>query len=156
MKNLVSMQTRKILELIQDTDHEVLEHAHAHTSKEASERRGTTLEQATKALVFSSEKGPFMCVVSGHKKVDTRKVKKILGVRNVTLANPDEVLSITGCSIGSVAPFPNLCGIQGFVDHGVLENKEIVFSAASHTVSVRMKPKDWLACSGTIIADIGK
>ena len=109
--------------------------------------------EAAKALVLEDkQRGElFLCVVSGHKKLDLKKIKALRGSRNVALAHPDDVLRATGCSVGTVPPFPRLMGLLGYCDEGVLANAYIVFSAASHYKSIRMKSADWLPIAGVSV-----
>lgn len=152
------MITQKILSLIEPYSHEVLEHDHVHSSKDAAQVRNTKLQEAAKALVLKAKKDGqdyfFMCIVSGHKKIDLKKIKKLLGVKNASLAHPDEVLEKTGCKVGTVPPFPSLLGLDGFADTEILENEHVVFSVASHYKSVRMKSEVWVKLSGAVLYEI--
>ena len=138
-----------------------MEHEHVHSSADAAKTRGTKLEEAAKALVLQKKfKGDqneiFMCVISGHRSLDMKKIKKLVGCKNIALADPADVLLVTGCVIGTVSPMPQLFGLQGYVDRGVLENECVVFSCASHHISIRMKSTDWHSVSGAQIEDIAK
>ena len=133
------------------------EHEHVHTSYEAARTRGTNIEDAAKALVFEAGSGKLVeCVVSGHRRVDVRKLKAVLGEKNIALANPERVLQVTGCTVGSVPPFGNLFSPQlpMYVDQEVLTREHIVFSAGSHYHSIRMRPEDWAKLVKPVIADL--
>ncbi len=146
-----------LLELLAGTPHTVLEHDFVHTSKDAARVRGTRLEEAAKALVLEAGgQQLFLCVVSGDRRLDLRKIKQLLGVRNVCLAHPDTVLAATGCPVGTVPPFPQLLGLTGYADAALLQQERIVFSAASHYRSIRMNSQDWLRLSACQLADIAR
>jgi Ala-tRNA(Pro) deacylase len=149
-----------ILHLLDENGYEyqVLEHGHVHTSEEAAKVRGTKLEEAAKALVLKDRTHDklFMCVVSGHRKLDLRKIKALLGSKDVSLAYPDDVLAATGCKIGTVPPFPSLFGLDGYCDDGVFGREHVVFSAASHYRSVRMKAEEWKRVAGVSVAPLAK
>lgn len=131
-------------------DYQVLEHGHVHTSEDAAKVRDTKLEEAAKALVLKDRTKDefFMCVVSGHKRLDLKKIKRLRNSKNVSLASPDDVFKRTGCKVGTVPPFPALFGLDGYVDAGVLANDFVVFSAASHYKSIRMRSEEWKAIAG--------
>jgi Ala-tRNA(Pro) deacylase len=145
-------------------DYELLEHEFVHSSEDAAKTRGTDLREAAKALVFQAKwkdgRTPnaelVMCVVSGHKKIDMKKVKKLHDCKNITLADPEDVRRATGCVVGTVSPFPTLFGLTGYADKGVLENADVVFSIASHHKSVRMRAANWQVVSGASIEDLAK
>jgi len=142
----------------QGSPYVVLEHGHVHTSEEAAKVRGTKLEEAAKALVLKDRTHDklFMCVVSGHHKLDLRKIKALLGSKDVSLAHPDDVLAATGCKIGTVPPFPSLFGLDGYCDEDVFEREHVVFSAASHYRSVRMRAEEWKRIAGVSVAPLAK
>jgi prolyl-tRNA editing enzyme YbaK/EbsC (Cys-tRNA(Pro) deacylase) len=142
--------------------YELLEHEFVHSSEDAAKTRGTNLKEAAKALVFQAKwkdgRGAelLMCVVSGHRKIDMKKVKKLHGCKNLTLADPEDVRRATGCKVGTVSPFPGLFGMKGYSDKGVVDNADVVFSIASHHKSVRMRAVDWQVVSGASIEDLAK
>ena len=78
---------RRICDLLDGSGckYDILEHEHVHTSADAAKVRGTRLEEAAKALVLHDrEHGTFlMCVVSGHKRLDLKKVKSIVKSKDV-------------------------------------------------------------------------
>ncbi len=136
----------------------LLEHDHVHTSADAAKVRGTRLEEAAKALVLKDRTNDklFMCVVSGHRRLDLKLIKEMLHAKNVSLASPDEVLVATGCEVGTVPPFPVLFGMDGYADEGIFENERVVFSAASHYKSIRMRAEEWKAVAGVAVAGLAR
>jgi Ala-tRNA(Pro) deacylase len=133
------------------------EHEHVHTSHEAARARGTNIEDAAKALVFETGSGKLIeCVVSGHRRVDLKKLKVLLGEKDIALASPERVIHVTGCTVGSVPPFGNLFSppLLMYVDQEVLTRERIVFSAGSHYHSIRMRPEDWVKLANPVIADL--
>ncbi len=159
---------RRIVALLDSRgcEYTILEHDHVHTSEDAAKVRGTRLEEAAKALVLKTRQRRgsgtpvaedrthdtlFLCVVSGHKRLDLKRIKALLSSKDVSLAHPDEVFRATGCKVGTVPPFPVLFGLPGYCDAGVLENEHVVFSAASHYKSIRMKAADWKDAAGVTV-----
>lgn len=143
------------------SEFEILEHTFVHRSEDAAKVRGTNLEEAAKALVLraknsAGEKKYFMCIVSGHKCMDLKKVKELIGCKNVALAHPDDVLAVTGLTIGKVPPFPSLFNLDGYCDTAVMENKHIVFSAGSHYKSIRMLAEDWREATSVAVEDFAQ
>ena len=49
-----------------------------------------------------------ICLVAGDKRCSLNKLKKIVGKKDVCMANADEVKDNTGFSIGGVAPIAHL------------------------------------------------
>jgi Ala-tRNA(Pro) deacylase len=125
-------------------------HEHVHRSEEAAKIRGNKIEQAAKAIVLkvrkkkSKEYEFIQCIVSGHKKIDLKKLKILLGLDNASLASPEEVLEKTNCTVGSVPPFGSLFDLKTYMDTSVLEQEFIFFSAGTHNDSIKIKSKDYV------------
>ena len=139
--------------------HEVFVHEYVRTSEDASRVRGVELSQGAKALVLMTGSGTLVqCIVRAHRKIDLKKVKLLLGEKNVSLAHPDIVFKASGCTVGSVPPFGNLFmpPIPIYADTSMLDRDLMVFSAGSHHHSVRIHPEDWVRTVKPIVVDIGK
>ena len=137
--------------------YEVSEHAPVYTSEEAARVRGVELKTGVKALVLRTEGGNFVVgLVAADRKIDLKKLARVLGVKRLQLASSDEVLRLTGCEVGSVHPFGNLFGLSTYLDRSVLENDMVNFNAGLHTVSVQMKAKDLVKVIKPVVEDFSK
>jgi Ala-tRNA(Pro) deacylase len=134
-----------------------LTHGFVHSSHDAAKVRGNRVEQAAKAIVLKVKGGDgyffVQCVLPGHKRIDLRKLKVLLGVKKASLASADEVLSVTGCSIGSVPPFGFFFGLKVYADKSLLGEEEVVFSAGTHFDSVVLSTKDFLGVVNPLLVD---
>ena len=72
-----------------------------------------------------------LCLVSGDKRCSLNKVKKILSIKDVSMANAEQVKDQTGFSIGGVSPIGQLKKINIFVDLS-LSRYENIYAAAGH------------------------
>lgn len=138
-------------------EYELLEHDHVHTSKDAASVRGTRIEEAAKALILKAGSSEiFMCVVSGHKRLDLKKIKVLVGERNCSLAHPKTVLEKTGLKVGTIPPFANLFEppLRMYADEDVFTREFIVFSAGTHHHSIRMKSADWKRITRAVVERI--
>ena len=150
------LQLKAIKKLLESNGmkYDILEHAPVYTSEQAAKARGVDLMSGVKALVLKTDKGSFvMALVSGDKKVDLKRLAKILGKKKLNLARPSEVLKTTGCTVGSVHPFGNITGLQTYMDRQILKNKKVEFSAGLHTISMAMDTQDLLSVIKPEIAD---
>jgi prolyl-tRNA editing enzyme YbaK/EbsC (Cys-tRNA(Pro) deacylase) len=69
--------------------------------------------------------------VAGDKKASLNKIKKILDIKDVSMATADDVKNITGYTIGGVSPIGHLNKIDIFIDNS-LERFKSLFAAAGH------------------------
>jgi Ala-tRNA(Pro) deacylase len=122
-------------------------HERVHTSEDAAKIRGNSLSQAAKAIVLKvkEDKSYFFiqAVLQGSRKIDLKALRKHLGVKSIGLASPEEVLDITGCTIGSVPPFGHLFGLDVYIDKNLELEQVIFFSAGSHYDSIKISSSDY-------------
>lgn len=135
---------------------ELVVHAPARTSIESAKARGTGLRQGTKALLLKSESGFVLALVSASRKLDTTELGRLVGVKRLRFASPEEVLSETGCELGAVPPFGFQKNIPTFLDRSVLENEFIAFNAGLRTHSVKMRSADLLKIISPTQGDFSK
>ncbi len=148
----------KIKKVLNDSKvkYEVIEHEPVHTSEDAARVRGVDIKIGAKSMIIRSEGKFYNFVISAAKKIEWNKVKQILNSKSASLAKPEEVLKEVNCEIGSVAPFGNLYGLKIYCDPFLLENEFIEFNAGLHTISIRMKSKDWLKIANPEIVEFSK
>src|SRR5947208_5546810 len=78
----------------------VLRHEPVFTSELAAAVRGTPLASGAKALVVRAGDGFVLLVLPADRKLDSRKAKAGLGVKNVRFASREEVEQLTGLQPG--------------------------------------------------------
>jgi len=69
-----------------------------------------------------------MVVSAGDVKMDSKAIKETVGQR-VRMANPEEVLNVTGFSIGGVCPFALANEVPIYLDESLLRY-DVVYAAA--------------------------
>ena len=103
----------------------------ARTANDAATALGCKVGAIVKSLLFRREKSFVLCLVSGDKKCSLNKLKKILGEKDVSMANADQVKEITGYTIGGVSPIGHLTKVNILIDNN-LARFEDIFAAAGH------------------------
>ena len=61
------------------------------------------LEQIAPTFLIQSENGWICAIISGQSRLSYKKIKKQLGLKNISLANPDDAERVTGAKIGTVS-----------------------------------------------------
>lgn len=125
-------------------------HKPVRTSEEAdSIRPEYSSSQGAKALILSvkyskDNRKMIMVVLPGDKRIDSKKLRKLLSCQSFSFASEDEVVKVTnGVLPGGVPPFGNLFGLKVYVDPSLSENEEIIFNAGDRSVSIAMKYTDY-------------
>ena len=107
----------------------------ARSANDAATALGCKVGAIVKSLLFKSGDNFVLCLVSGDKRCSLNKLKKILGEKNVSMANPGDVKRITGYTIGGVSPTGHLIKTKIFIDEN-LKNFTSIFAAAGHPNAV--------------------
>ena len=107
----------------------------ARTAKDAAESLGCEVGEIVKSLVFRADDTFLICLIAGDKRCSLNKLKKVIGKKDVCMANADEVKSNTGFSIGGVAPVAHLKKLNILIDQS-LGRFQSVYAAAGHPNSI--------------------
>ena len=107
----------------------------ARTAQQAADSLNTEVGSIVKSLLFKTENGFLLCLVSGDKRCSLNKLKKIKNQKDISMANPDEVKEITGFTIGGVSPLGHINDLNIIIDKS-LERFQIVYAAAGHPNSI--------------------
>ena len=107
----------------------------ARTAKDAANSLGCEAGAIVKSLVFRADDTFLICLVAGDKRCSLNKLKKVIGKKDVHMANADAVKANTGFSIGGVAPIAHLKKLNILIDQS-LGRFQSVFAAAGHPNSI--------------------
>ena len=103
----------------------------AKTAKDAAISLNCEVGAIVKSLLLRTENNFILCLVSGDKRCSLNKVKKILNLNDVSMADADQVKKQTGFSIGGVSPIAHLNKSKVLIDIS-LSRYEHVYAAAGH------------------------
>jgi Ala-tRNA(Pro) deacylase len=123
---------------------EVLRHQPVFTSEEAAAVRGVALSTGAKALICRVDAGFVMFVIPADRKLDSKQVRKALGIHGLRFATQEELRELTGVPPGAVPPFGSLFGLPTYCDTHLGENDRINFNAGDNSISVSLRYEDYL------------
>jgi Cys-tRNA(Pro) deacylase len=107
----------------------------ARTAQDAATALGCNVGAIVKSLLFKTNDSFILCLVAGDKRASLNKIKKIINKKDVSMANPEDVKSQTGYTIGGVSPIGHLKQIEIIIDNS-LERFNELFAAAGHPYCV--------------------
>ncbi len=138
----------KILELL-DNNHikfSVFEHEPVFTSVEAAKvRDDAKLKQGAKALIMLADTKPIMIVLPGSHRVNSKLFKQLFSIKDLRMATPEEVKSITGVEIGAIPPLGNLFSLPVYMDKELGYSDTIFFNPGRHDRSIKMRYTDLIS-----------
>jgi len=144
--------TKQITELLRSNDcwFRTFEHAPVRTSEEAARLRPEfSLHEGAKALIVKAgspgkEAKFVMLVFPADLKFNAKKVKVMLGAKEISFATENEVGAATGgILVGGVPPFGNLFNLPVFADESLFGNEKMVFNAGDRRFSVAILSEDY-------------
>ena len=103
----------------------------ARTALEAASSLSCEVGAIVKSLLFKTEQNYTLCLVAGDKKASLNKIKKILNIKDASMASADDVKNVTGFTIGGVSPIGHINETNILIDSS-LERFSYLFAAAGH------------------------
>ena len=139
MENLFEKESvKRVIKILNEFDTnlkvEVLTSS-ARTANDAALSLNCEVGAIVKSLLLRTDNDFILCLVSGDKRCSLNKIKKIINIKYVSMADAEQVRSQTGFSIGGVSPVAHLKKIKILVDSS-LSRFENVYAAAGHPHSI--------------------
>ena len=109
--------------------------------------------QMVKTLIFeTADSERALVMLGGDKNAISGRLKRALGSRNIKLADPETVKSVTGYEIGSIPPFhwqPD--GFRSIVDACLMDEEELGVGAGVWGQEIMITPTNLVsACKGEV------
>lgn len=88
------------------------------TAEAAARAVNAPLGSIVKSLVFLNERTPLLVLVAGDQRADVKRMRAILGLskRQLRIAQPAQVLELTGFEVGGVPPLGHRVPLRTLVD----------------------------------------
>ena len=139
MENILEKESvKRVIKVLNEFDQNLevqILKSSAKTADDAAFSLNCKVGAIVKSLLLRTENGFILGLVSGDKRCSLNKIKKIINLRDVSMANADEVKSQTGFSIGGVSPIAHIKKIPILIDLS-LSRFENVYAAAGHPYSI--------------------
>ena len=124
-------RVERVLKNFDSTQKVIVLNSSARTAVEAASTLGCEVGAIIKSLLLKTENTFTLCLVAGDKKASLNKIKKILNIKDVSMATAEDVKIITGYTIGGVSPVGHLNKINILIDNS-LKRFTSLFAAAGH------------------------
>ncbi len=134
--------------------HEFLEKSDTRSASKAANVTGIELNKIVKSLVFKMDGEFYLIILQGSRLVSRKKIRKILGKENITLASPEEVLHVTGYEIGAVPPIGHKDRIKCIMDSAAAKKEKVWAGGGATDKLVCLKTVDIIKYNNPLVADI--
>jgi prolyl-tRNA editing enzyme YbaK/EbsC (Cys-tRNA(Pro) deacylase) len=102
-------------------------------------------------VLMGSDKKPILAILPAKNRISYKKIKTLLKVKDVRLAQPDEVLEQSGYPVGGVPPFNKITRI--LLDPTVQRNARSIAGGGDPDKLMELETRDMLEFLDPIIAD---
>ncbi len=133
----------------------LVHHGEVSSAEEAAEKRGIAISQLAKTLVVRVEEDRYVLVlVPGDSGMDYKKLREHLGVRRLTMPDPDEALAATGYRRGTITPLGS--GHPAILDRGLLGHAEISLGSGVDGWAIHLDPADLVEAFDVTVGDVAR
>ena len=139
MENILEKESvKRVIKILNEFDPNLKVEAlnnSARTAEDAALSLNCEVGAIVKSLLLRADNDFVLCLVSGDKRCSLNKIKKITKIKDVSMADAEQVKNQTGFSIGGVSPIAHLKKIKILVDTS-LSRFESIYAAAGHPHSI--------------------
>ncbi len=97
----------------------------------AAQALGVEVGQIVKSVMFLADGKPVLVLMSGDMNVDNKKLKKLMAVRKVRIADAETVLAVSGYPVGAVPPVAHRQSISIYLDESLKRFSQIYPAAGT-------------------------
>jgi Cys-tRNA(Pro)/Cys-tRNA(Cys) deacylase len=129
----------------------------AYTSEDVVKLYGCPMEEICKTVVVKSNKGQvFAVTLSGEKRLDVKKMRKVVGCRKMRFLNGDELEELSGFEPGTVCPVTLSDMIPLYLDKSCFETEKVNFGSGDLNYGIEIKSKDLEKAIKAEIVDVAE
>ena len=119
-------------------------HAEVYTMQEVAAVEHERGRFVVKTVVVKADGDFVLAAVPAALKVDTDALSRLLGAKEVAVAEESEFAKLfPDCEVGGMPPFGNLYDLPLWLDERLTKCDHVVFNAGTHTDTVKMSFEDY-------------
>lgn len=139
-------------------DYEVIEMDPQYADTEAfCAHYGYAPEESANCIVIASRSEPVeyaACLVLATTRLDANKrVRKLMGVRKVSFASPEQTIEVTGMQIGGVTPVALPPELPLYVDARIPAIDRVIIGGGSRSMKIHLDPEVFTRMPSTAVID---
>ena len=121
-------------------------HSNIHTAEEGAQSGFGDLRSMAPTLVLKTEKGYLAAIISGETRLIYKKIKKELGLKDVSLASAELAREVSGAKVGTICLInPEL---ETIIDSHLLEIERVFGGCGLPGYTLEIKTSDLVRVSG--------
>ncbi|MDP3722080.1 MAG: YbaK/EbsC family protein [Candidatus Omnitrophota bacterium] len=132
-------------------------HPVAYTAQEIAAAQHVSGRQLAKSVLVKTDRGPVLAVLPAASLIHFKRLKTALKTKRVSIAKEADVKAhFPDVEAGAMAPFGNLYQIPVVIDRMLERSDTMVFNAGSHTETISMRARDFIALVKPAVAEFGQ
>jgi prolyl-tRNA editing enzyme YbaK/EbsC (Cys-tRNA(Pro) deacylase) len=138
-----------------DIVNEIAEHPDLKTPPEVQEYLGLTLADGLSTMLMKAGNDFIAVVRRCDTRLDSKKLKKLVGTSKVRMANPDEFSELTdGLPLGTARVL--MPGLVTYLDEKLFEKEYLTSGSGSFTCSIRVRSEDLRKLPNSTVVSISE
>jgi len=121
------------------------------TAQDGTQTGLGTLSNMAPTFILQTEKGYLAAIIRGDTRLSYKKIKKKLGLKNISLAAPDRVKQLTGSEVGHVSLVNP--GVQTIVDSRITEETVIFGGSGEPNHTLQIAPQNVITITQAQVFD---
>jgi tryptophanyl-tRNA synthetase len=133
-------------------EHQILEHPSLVEAEEVQAYLGDDLSGSVPTLIMKAGEEFVAVVKRGNMKLDSNKLKKVLGVSSLRMANKEEFEKATGVPVGAARVYTP--GMRTLIDKSVFTKEYLNGGSGTFTETIKYKTEDLKKIPNSIVVEV--
>ncbi|VAW07793.1 Cys-tRNA(Pro) deacylase YbaK [hydrothermal vent metagenome] len=109
-----------------------------------------------KTLVADVDGRPVVGIVPVSGKLSLKRLARAASGKHAVMANPTQAQRLTGYVVGGISPFGQRKALPMFLDTSACDHDTIWVSAGRRGLQVQLAPRELVAITGAVVADLAR
>ena len=124
------------------------------SASSGAEHYGISLSETTPTLILKTKDGYIAAIICGNTRISFKKLKQILNLKDLSMADAQTIFDITGAKIGEVSLINP--GLPTLIDANVLQNKNCYGGCGIPKTTLRINTQDLIKITNAQILDFAE
>jgi prolyl-tRNA editing enzyme YbaK/EbsC (Cys-tRNA(Pro) deacylase) len=121
------------------------------TARDGAKHYGISLNETTPTLILKSKDKYYAAIICGNTRISFKKLKQALGIKDISMADPETILKLTGAKIGEVSLINQ--DITTLVDSNVVKNENCYGGCGIPKATLRINSADLVRITNAKVCD---
>jgi prolyl-tRNA editing enzyme YbaK/EbsC (Cys-tRNA(Pro) deacylase) len=152
MSNAIKLETLHNLLKNGHADYSILtDDCSIRSATSGAEQYGISLSETAPTLILKTKDSYIAAIICGDTRISFKKLRQILNIKDISMADPQTIFNITGAKIGEVSLVNP--GLTTVIDTRVLQNKNCYGGCGVPKTTLRINTQDLVKATNAQIVD---